>query len=133
MRTIISIILFCLCCSINAQTNTTSSNLLLGTWTFTDNESEKADDCFTKHRFVFQQDNKCSYWHDIGRISTGKSNYHRLIFEGLYDYQNIKKEIIIYINGDKDDILKMMTTKLSNDILIISDEAGHQMNLRKEQ
>ena len=85
MRTIISIILFCLCCSINAQTNTTSSNLLLGTWTFTDNESEKADDCFTKHRFVFQQDNKCSYWHDIGKISTGKSNYHRLIFEGLYD------------------------------------------------
>ena len=45
----------------------------------------------------------------------------------------LTKEIIIYINGDKDDILKMMIIKLSNDVLIISDEAGNQMNLRKEQ
>ena len=37
------------------------------------------------------------------------------------------------VNVDKDDILKMIIIKLSNDILIISDEAGNQMKLRKEQ
>lgn len=131
MKTVISAIIFCLCLTVNAQTNQVNSNVLLGTWTFLDDETEKKDDCFTTHRFVFQQDKKCSYWQDIGMISTGKVNYHRLIFEGVFDYQHEKNEIVVCINGDTQSVLKMIIIKLSNRDLCISDEEGNQMNLHK--
>lgn len=105
--------------------------MLLGTWTFTDNESEKADDCFTTYRFEFQPNNKCSHWNDIGVISTKKVTIKRLIFKGTFEYNSKQKEIIIHVEGDENSSLKIKILTLTSTTLSLEDEGGNRMDLVK--
>ena len=104
MKTYTIIIILFLCIrgiGVQAQNIESEYLPLLGTWTFTDYETEKEDDCFTTYRFEFQSNNKCSHWNDIGVISTKKVTMRKLIFKGTFEYNSNRKKLSFILKGTK--------------------------------
>ena len=133
MKASILVIIFCICLYSKADATQLDNNPLLGTWTFTDDESEREDDCFTVYRLEFQENSECSHWNDIGVLSTGNISISNLIFKGIFNCNPEKKEIIIYIDGDKDVTLKMAIIKLTEHNLSVADEGGNRMDFQKKR
>ena len=134
MKTYTIIIILFLCIrgiGVQAQNIESEYLPLLGTWTFTDYETEKEDDCFTTYRFEFQSNNKCSHWNDIGVISTKKVTMRKLIFKGTFEYNSKQREIIIHIEGDENSSLKIKILTLTSTTLSLEDEGGNKMDLVK--
>ena len=119
--------------SAQAQNIQTEQFPLLGTWIFTDYETEKEDDCFTTYRFEFQSNQECSHWNDIGFISTKKVTMRKLIFKGTFEYNSKIKEITIRIEGDKNTSLSVKVLSLTATSLSLRDEGGNKMDLIKEK
>lgn len=130
MKTLLALFICALfASSANAQI---SKDSLVGTWKHLDMCKDSMT--YNAYEFIFEPNNICSYYtgEEPTELSKGGA-FYSLVFKGTFELMPSLKEIQVYINGDKNDILKIIVVSFSKNRLTVSDESGNKMQLRKSE
>lgn len=129
LLTLFAIAILCLC--INAQATVlqqSDQKYIVGSWIRTDTDEGKTTAIWT---FKFYQDGTTNIEQATGFGSDGKALMHSM-YKGTYYYNHLKKELIIYLDGNKDKATKftiIVYTSSTIKLLFISDDGEKEYHV----
>lgn len=105
LLTLLAMVILCICTNVQAITIQQNDNkYIIGNWTRTDTDEGTATAIWT---FKFYQDGTIDFEQATGFGNDGKAMMN-FTYKGTYYYSHLMKELIIYLDGNKD-----MATKFS--------------------